>query len=266
MNILLFELKTELKSFFIWTVSLILTIIVFMYGIYPLFLDSLDSIQKVLVNYPPAFLAAFGFDINTLFSFSGFYIFTFNYLVLIGVIMVIAISVATFSREKRSKCTDFFFTKPVSRKKVFAIKLLADLIILVAANIIFIGIGMFLFLRKNDSETSVTTFLLCLLSLFFTQLVFLGFGIFFATFSKKVRSISGAAITFGFGSFFLSALANITNDEKIKLFSPLKYFDPYSLLNDDFYEPKYIFMAVVLFIACITLSLVKYCKSDIHTV
>lgn len=263
---LIFELKTEAKSFIIWTISLLFTFIAFMYGIFPTFSDSLDSIKKVLENYPPAFVAAFGFEIDTMFSFSGFYTFTFNYLVLIGAIMAVAISVATFSREKRSKCGDFLLTKPISRRKIFVTKLLSDLSILAATNVIFVCVGMILFASNKDNAISVSTFALCLSSIFFTQLVFLGFGVFFATFSRKVRSVSTTAITFGFGAFFLSALANITNDEKIKLFSPLKYFDPYSLITGDFFEGKYIFMAVVLFVSCIILAFAKYCKSDVHSV
>jgi len=263
---LIFELKTEVKSFIIWTISLLFTFIAFMFGIFPTFSDSLDSIRNVLENYPPAFVAAFGFQIDTMFSFSGFYAFTFNYLVLIGSIMAVAISVATFSREKRSRCGDLLLTKPISRKKIFLTKLVSDLIIIVATNTIFVCVGMILFVSNKDNATSISTFTLCLLSVFFTQLVFLSLGVFFATFSRKVRSVSTSAITFGFGAFFLSALANITNDEKIKLFSPLKYFDPYSLITGDFYEGKYIFMAIALFIFCILLAFIKYCKSDVHSV
>jgi ABC-2 type transport system permease protein len=157
-------------------------------------------------------------------------------------------------------------TKPVSRKQIFFTKLASGISVLLFTNVIFIVCGLILFSSRNEADVSYGTFALCLFSVLFTQLIFFGFGVFYATFSKKIRSVSGTAITFGFGAFFLSALANITNDDIIKLFSPLKYFDPYTVLTKDFYEGKYVVMAVLLFTLCMILSLSKYCKSDVHTI
>lgn len=266
MNILHFELKAETKSFVIWTFSLILVFILLMSGIYPIFLDSLVDIKKIFSYYPPEFTAAFGFDLSTFFTYGGFYGFAYGYISLIGAIMAVSISVATFAREKRLKCSDFLLTKPVSRKKIYTIKLLCNFIILLTTNILFVGISMLIYLSSDDISTSTGTFILSLLAIFFTQLVFMGFGILYATYAKKIRSVSGIAVAIGFMAFFLSALVNITQDDKLKFVAPLKYFDPYPIFSNGFFELKYVITAVVVIILCIMLSFAKFCKSDTHTV
>ncbi len=54
MNIYLFELKAQLKSFLIWTAVIVLALILLMAGMYPVFYESLDDITAMLKNFPPA--------------------------------------------------------------------------------------------------------------------------------------------------------------------------------------------------------------------
>lgn len=266
MNILKFEIKNNFKSFCIWSLSLVIIYVILMRGLYPVFSDSMSQVQQVYANFPPGFAAAFGLNISFIFSYGGYYGFAFGYITLVGAIMAVSLSIASFSREKRTKCQDFIFTKPVKREQVFLYKLLANLILLLLTNVLFIVVGMFLFMRQNVSDTDTAKYFMALLAVFFTQVVFLCIGILLAIFLKKIRSVSGIATAIGFAAFILSALVNIIGEDWLKLIAPLKYFDPYPLLRTGSFEGKYVIMAILVSIACVVASFIHYYKKDVHAV
>lgn len=266
MNIYLFELKTQLKSFLIWVLSLLLVLFAFMSGIYPIFHDSLDTVQQMLRNFPPQFAAAFGLHVGDLFSYQGFFTIVGNYVTLIGAIMATALAVGIFAREKRSKCADFLLSKPRGRGSIFLAKLLAVFTMLAAANIVYVAAALALYRGAGQDAALTGQFMLAAGALFFTQLVFLGLGVFFATFAKKVRSVSGIATAFGFGGFILSALASLLQEEGLRFIAPLKYFDPSAVFARGGFEAKYVLTAVAVIVVCIGASYIKFCKSDAHAV
>lgn len=266
MNIYLFELRAQIKNFITWTLVILFSYFIFMYGIYPVFYDSMKAVVQMLSGFPPEFAAAFGFDISAMFSYGGFFGFVFGYIAVIGAIMAVSLSVSTFAREKRSKCADFLLTKPISRGNIFTVKLLSNLTVLVATNIFFVAAVIILFRVSNQDESTIYKFILAACGLFFTQLVFLSLGIFFATIAKRVRSVSGIATAFGFAGFILSALVNILKEEAVRYIAPLKYFDPISVFTAGNFELKYVVTAIVIIAACIGISYVKFCGSDAHAV
>lgn len=266
MNIFLFELKAQIKTFIIWTSVLLLTYTVFFEGIYPIFYDSLEDVLKMLSGFPPEFAAAFGVNITDMFSYSGFFSFCFMYISIIGVIMAITLTVSAFAREKRSKCADFLLTKPIIRRDIFKAKLLSNLVLLIISNIIFTAGAVVLYLSENADGALTGKFIIAASGIFFTQLVFLSVGIFYAVFTKKVRSIAGAATAFGFGAFILSALVNILEEEALFFIAPLKYFEPASVFSSGAYPTKYVIAAVIIFTVLTCLAYIKFCKSDAHAV
>lgn len=266
MNIFLFEFKAQIKTFIIWTAVLLFTYIVFFEGIYPIFYDSLDDVLKMLSGFPPEFAAAFGFNITDMFSYSGFFSFSFMYISIIGAIMAVTLTISTFAREKRSKCADFLLTKPINRRDIFATKLLSNLVLLIISNIIFTAAAVVLYLSDNADGALTGKFILAASGIFFTQLVFLSVGIFYAVFSKRVRSIAGAATVFGFGAFILSAIVNILEEESLFFVAPLKYFEPAPVFSTGAYETKYIIAAIVIIALLTCLAYLKFCKSDAHAV
>jgi ABC-2 type transport system permease protein len=234
--------------------------------IYPVFTAGLDDVIKVFEKYPPEFTAAFGFNLSSIFSYEGYYIFTFNYLALLSAIMAVAISTTTFSREKRSKCLDFIFTKPIKRETIFLLKLCADFIVILITNIIFIIAGMFFYYQEQNHTTDARTFFYALLAIFLTQLVFQCIGTFVAVFLKKIRSVSGLATSIGICAFVLSALVNILQEDSLKLISPLKYWDPQTLLSNGHFDINYALVALLLSVLCLFFAYIKYSRSDIHAV
>lgn len=267
MNIFLFELKAQLKSFVIWSAVIILTLAALMAGLYPVFYDSFDVVTELLKNFPPEFAAAFGLYLDDLFSYGGFFSFSFLYISLMGAIMAVILSVSAFAREKRSKCVDFLLTKPRTRGAVFISKLLSGLLLLAVFNIAFMAVAMLGYGTAGDISSSVAgndpgSFLLAAFSLFPTQLVFYCAGILFAILARRVRSVSGAATAFGFAGFLLSALYGMLEEELLRFVTPLKYFDPAAVITSGSYEAKYAVTGLLIAAACVAVSYIRFFKSD----
>lgn len=266
LNIFKFEIKMALRNSAIWIVSILLTLIVFMKAMYPIYIDSAKDIEKMLSSYPPQFAAAFGINIKDIFSYGGFYSFCFNYIGIIAGIMAAYLGVSTFAREKKSKTMDFLFTKPISRKKIFLSKFLSNVTIIVITNILYIICGYIIYKTSNDTTITTKQFIIAMSGLFFTQIVFLAIGIVFSIFVKKIRSIAGVSTAIGFTAYILSALANILKEEKLNYISPLKYFSPSTVFTENFFDIKYVIAAILLIVICICSSYIKYKNCDIQAV
>lgn len=266
MNLICYEIKSILKSSIVWACSLVGLFALMMLGAYPVYSDAIDEITPILANFPPEFTAAFGMNLESLFSYGGFYNFTFGYIGLAAAIMASSLSIAIFAREKRSKCSDFLLTKPLSRESIFMKKLVSGFSIIVITNAIYVLSAIFIYRVNGEKSDGLAKFAMAALGLFFTQLVFLSIGVFFATFAKKVRSVSGAATAFGFGAFILSAITNVFDDKNLDFIAPLKYFEPNAVFENGSYEIKFVCMAALIIVVCIGTSFVKFCKSDAHAV
>jgi len=262
MNIFRYELKCQIKSTFIWTISITFLLVIFQSQIYPVFSDSIDEVMKMIGGFPEIFLAAFGFDSKTMFSFGGFFNLTYSYLTLMGAIMATGLAITAFAREKRNRCSDFLLSKPCCRMTVFTAKLLSVLSMVFISNLFLISVSLIVYAGTENLDK----FILCLIGLFLTEVVFIAFGIIFAIFAKKVRNISGIATAFGFGAFILSALYGILNEEKMRYITPFKYFNPVSVYAEGGFETKYVITAVIIIIACISVACYRFCKHDAHSV
>jgi len=235
-------------------------------GIYPSYQKSAVDLVKVMEGFPKQFTQIFGFQMFSMFSYSGYYSFAFGYIGLVAGIFAVIVSLSIFSREKRLKCLDFLVTKPISRQQIFWVKLLACLTIVGAINVFYVVGNMIMYNQNNQSSELTGRFILASLGIFFTQLVFLAIGLFIATFSKKIRSVSGLATAIGFIAFILSALTNIIDEEIVNLIAPLKYFEPSNVMAKGYFELKYMLVAVILIAFCTVTSYIRFCKSDIHAV
>jgi len=262
LNVFLFETKALFKSFLVWTASLLILFILIGTAFFSIFMQSREAVEAALASLPPAFAAAFGIELDTIFSYGGFFQFVFTYLALIGAIMASSLAVAAFSREKRAKCTDFLLTKPASRARLFALKLLACLALIVAANALFLAASALSFTGNGQDPANLPTLTLASLALFFMQLVFLSIGALYAVLARRVRSVSGVATALGFAGFIMMALCSITKEEALSYLSPLTYFSPGSVFQNGGYEAKYVLTAIAVALGCMTLACVRYCKSD----
>ncbi len=259
MNVLRFEMRSQLKSSAFWLFAITALLAVFMTALYPVFTSALDSVTKLLEAMPREFAEAFGLDMKNLFSYEGFYCFALSYLALFGAIASSALTISVFAREKRSKCLDFIFTKPRSRKRIFAEKLFCIILTLAAMNLVFAAVSLSFYSAHGGADKN---FIIAACSLFFTQLVFMALALMYSVFAGRIRSVSGTAAAFGFGAFVLSVMAGFLEGEIILYFAPLKFFDAAKLFFEGGYDAKLVVWAAFLVIAGVLISYLRYCKSD----
>lgn len=259
MNVLRFEMRSQLKSSFFWLVAMTALLIIFMLTIYPIFASAFESIILILKSMPKEFSTAFGLDMKNLFSYEGFFCFGISYLSLFGAIIASSLTISVFAREKRAKCLDFILTKPRSRKRIFVQKLLCVLITLAVMNIVFIAVSQAFYSAQGGADKN---FLIAASSVFFTQLVFMSIALAYSVFARRIRSVSGTAAVFGFGAFVLSAMSSFFEGGVMLYFAPLKYFDTAKLFFEGGFDTGLVVWAVFIVMAGVGFSFISFCKSD----
>lgn len=262
MKVYCFELKKQLAGALIWAVVIAAVLWLMLYGFYPIFLDSRQAIEGMLEGFPPGFAEAFGFNLDDIFSFESFSGMVYLYESVIGAIMASVTAISVFAREKRSKCADFLFTRPLSRNSVFLQKLLCCLTMLIIVNIPYLIIFARGY-RYYEADPAGTDIVLSALCLPLTQLVFTAFGIFAAVFMKRVRSASGLGTVIGIFAFMLSMIYSLTEKEYFKFISPLFYFSPNSVAETGGYDLPCVVVAAVLTVGLTAAAYVKYVKADV---
>jgi len=262
MNILKFELKRSALSMVGWTVGMLVCISVFMQGMFPIYSDSIDQIMVMMQSFPKEFLAAFGFS-EEMFSFAGFYAFSFTYLTLLGVMFSCTVTLQIFAREKRSHSQEFLYVKPISRQKMFLEKLAATAILLVVSNLALVAWAVAVTLMAGENDL-VGKVVLASLSIFCTELLFMAFVILYSVQARRVRTISGAAMAFAFAGFILSALSTLIDRVEMRYIAPFKYFDPFQAVINGTYEVEYVATAVIFFAAALAIAAVRYFNKDVR--
>jgi len=245
-----------------WTLGMVACISVFMQGMFPIYNDSVDQIMIMMQSFPKEFLAAFGFSMD-MFSFAGFYAFSFTYLTLLGVMFSCTITLQIFAREKRSHCQEFLYVKPVTRQTMFMEKLSAVLSLLVVSNVVLVAwAGMVTVLAgENDLLGKIV---LASLSVFCTELLFMAFVIFYSVQARRIRTISGAAMAFAFAGFILSALSSLIDKVEMRYIAPFKYFDPFQAVMNGTYEIEYVITAAIIFVTVMAIAAMRYFNKDVR--
>lgn len=262
MNILMSELKANYKSFIGWSAALLCLFGVFFLYFFDVFLNSRAAVEAAMQNLPAAFALIFGVQLNKMFSFGGFYQFIFLYVGLLGAIMAAALAISVFSREKRARCVDFLFAKPVSRGSVFGYKLLCCLGLLLSFNLLYALLTLAAGLPRGVEPGLLLLASLCLLCL---QLVFMAIGAFIAVFAKRIRSVSGTATAVGMGGFVAMALHMLLHEDILRYLSPLEYARPGEVLEGTV-QREFLFVALLLFLALLAASFWRYTKTDTDAV
>lgn len=266
MNVFWFELKREVKNAFFWALALIVAVILFMKGMYPIFMDSKESVFEAMNRFPEPFMKAFAFQLDGFFGFEGFYGFIGTYMGLLSIIMSLTLSIGVFAREKKSKCMDFLMTKPISKSDIFFSKTIVCLLYATITNVIYLVVTSSIYLGFGFERNTIMGFMLSSLGIFYLQILFTAIGAFLALFSKKIRSVSGTAVTVGLVAFILTALANLLEKEVLYYFAVLKYFDPAYIMENGTYDWKYFITFCLITTTCLIAAYFKFVKMDVKSV
>lgn len=265
MNMYLHELRSNLKSIIIWTVSII-ALAAFYLSMYPGIAKDADSFKKIIEGYPPALRTAVGISVDSISSLLNFYSFVFIYVLLCGAIEAMNLGVSMLTKETRGKTSDFLLTKPVSRVEIMSAKLFAAASSIIITDVVYIisAYGVASIVKAKDFSAKL--FLMISVTLFFVQLMFLALGIFVSVAIPKLKSVLPVSLGTVFGLFFIGSLLATDNKSHVRFLSPFKYFDAGYVIKNSAYEPKFIIVGAIVVVAAIAASYCIYRRKDIHTV
>ena len=231
MNIVSFEFRKYLGSLWIWVLSLIGLLVMFM-AFYPMLAEDAAVLDLFLSYYPEELLKAFGMGGElSLATVAGFFAFSFALVQLCLAIQSAYYGFHFLSVEERELTADFLYAKPVSRGRVLGAKYLAAMGALLVTNAA-VWAGTFLSITwfGGDDPYDLRALITLLLSVPVFQLFFFSLGFLVTALAKKPTAVLGPAVGIASILYMLNALRRIVGGELLGLLSPYYHFDPNYIL------------------------------------
>ncbi|MEA4887897.1 MAG: ABC transporter permease subunit [Clostridiaceae bacterium] len=262
MNIYRFEMRLLRNSIITWALTLAGTCAFFL-SLYPVYANNVEIVKSMMAGFPPGVLEAFGINMDTFFSLTGFYALTLYYVLFFGAIQAVHLGLDLISRENRSKTSDFLLTKPVNRRTVIAAKYMAALTALVITNLVYLVASTLMCLAVKNTDLNLPVLLLISLTLFFAQLAFLGIGALIATFFTKIKSVSSLSLSVAAFFFVLSMIDTLIGKEAIRYITPFKYFDNLNIIENQAYQGSSLLTVFGVCLICAVISIIVYVRRDV---
>jgi len=232
MNIFLRELRANLKSFLIWSATMVFIIAAGMMK-YSAFQKTGDSINDMFKDMPEGVLSVIGMagDLD-LTSVGVFYSIFFLYFLLLMSVHSAMLGTTIISKEERDKTADFLVVKPIRRYQIVTPKLLASFFYVFMYNMVTFISSAIIVEQFNTTGESLTIPILYMTSaLFFVQVLFLGVGLFFGAVAKSSERASGMATAVILSTFLLKVFIDLKPEwDYLDAFTPFRYFNSHDVM------------------------------------
>jgi ABC-2 type transport system permease protein len=263
MNVYIREMKAHRKSLIIWCIGMIALIGSGM-GKFAGFSSSGQSMNQLMAQMPKSLQAFLGVGSLDMSTASGFYGVLFLYVVLLATIHATMIGATIISKEERDKTVEFLFVKPMPRKKIIGIKLLAALTqvgilstITWAASLLIVG-------RYSNGESINSDIGVTMIGMLILQVLFLVIGTAIAASTKKPGKAATLATGVLLVTFILSFAIDLSEKiEGLKYLTPFKYFEAKNVMDAGL-ELIFVGMSVVLIGVLAVSTFVLYDKRDLN--
>lgn len=263
MNILIRELKANLKSLLIWG-SIVILFIVLGTSKFSAYAGNPEMLA-ILDGMPPALLDAFNLRAFNLTTVTGFFGVMFSYFALILSVAAAMWGSDVISKEERDKTIEFILTLPVTRSRLVTAKTLAALVNCIGLLLITWGTSLIAAAPYQPDSGFYRFLRLCMLALFILQLIFLASGVFLGCAMKRHKLASSTAVSLLLGTYFLSIISTLAPDlEFLKYLSPFKYFDASVLLRESRIEMPFVWLSLALVVASIVGAYWTYARKDLY--
>lgn len=260
MNIIVQELKSNVKGYIIWTVSLCLLFYVasFEYEVFAGneqilgFMESFDFLFEALVGAAT--------DITT----------PEGYLSLVSIYIYLPLGIFSgllgsniISKEERDKTAEFLFSLPVKREKVILSKVIVAVFYTLAINFVTLLVTYFAFGRLGTNDLYNQFVLNMALGVLMTQMIFLTIGMVLSSVLTQYKKSGSLTIGVLMFSYMLSVLISMTDKiDFLKYVTPFKYFSVDQMLKNEF-SLIFIILTVIIVTLNITGTFIFYKKRDL---
>lgn len=264
MNIIVRELRSELKAFILWLIAPIFLNIIELYEFGAMDTDGGESISALFDKFPRIVLAVFGVVDIDLGTSEGYYAIIAYYMMICTCIYAIHLGSSAITRDAADKTSDFLYSKPVSRSYAVGMKLTARGIYLVAYSVFnaltaMIGVRVF---SMGDIDSCIIIYAVASL---IVSLLYFSLGMFGSALAKKPSKGSLAANLLFWGAFLLAIIYDmLENGALLRFFTPLKYF-PAGELVDGTLNTGYTLFVIAASAILLTAGFMRFEKKDFPT-
>lgn len=258
------EMKTNLKSFIIWTLILLgLFLLVFL--VYPSISssDNIKYLNDAMEMFPEELLKAFNMDISTLDTAFG-WLKTEGFVLLLLITGVYSSILASniLLKEESDKTIEYLNSLPTTRTKIVLNKIICGLIYIILM-ILIVSIFNYVGLSLSGAFDKKTYILLSITPLF-SSIVIFGACLFISTFFHKTKKTFGISIGVVFASYFLNILSELSEStEFLKYFSIFTLADVRNVIVNSSINPLIVFLSLFITIIFIVLTIIHYNRKEL---
>jgi len=258
------EFKRNFKALLIWS-GVLSGLILLTLAFFPEFAKQQQEVTKLLESLPESMIKGFGLDQLSIADLIGYYgVRVYMMTTLLGSIYTALLASSILAKEESEKTIEFLLSKPVTRTRIVTEKLLLVLTNVLILNAISAAASLAGFQFTKDQEVPMDTFALLVIAGILLHMTFGSVGFMLSSILRKTRGILSISLGMVLATYFMSVMSGIAEElEPLKYFSPFKYVDAASIINENGIEPLYTFiMAAIILLSTITAYIV-YNRKDI---
>lgn len=262
MSIFKWEIKSNFKTFFIWSVVFII-LIVMMITEFSAYYNN-PEINDLLSMMPEAMLKAFSMDQANLTTPTGYLSIIILYLYLMGGIYAALLGTNIIAKEERDKTSEFLMSKPVSRYNVLTQKLIAAILYLIGLTMV-VNLTVVMAFQPYALESDFYAFIwLVAVAMLLILMIFFSLGFLLASFVKRYKLSSKIATSSILIFYFISILSALSEKvDFLRHFTPFKFFEALELANKGTLHTGKVALSAGIILAALGLSFIIYPKRDL---
>ncbi len=263
MNIVLRELRANVKSIVIWCSVFAVLVILYMTEFSAYAYN--DEMLAVLDGMPEQLLEAFKMNSFNLTTLTGFYGILFTYFSLMLCIQAILKGNSIISKEERYKTVEFALALPVRRRRLITAKIIVAIFNCIAILGFLYGIILLTAQQYLPEENFMEFLWLLILSTFIMQMMFLGIGIMLGCISRNYKRSGYIGIALIITTYLFYIVSDLSDKlEFLKYLTPFKYFDTLAIRGDMALDWIYVAVSIGITAVCLAIAYITYEKRDMY--
>jgi ABC-2 type transport system permease protein len=258
------EIRRNRNRFIMW-LAIIEGFMAFSLAMLPTMLGSSTLVTTYLGMFPKQMLSAFGMDLSSWGSLLGMYS-TYHvfYAMVFGGIFAVSLGGDILAKEENGKTADFLLTRPLSRNRIVASKLVVLVLYVTLLCVCITATGWIGLAVSSKEPWSVMAFLALNLQSWLLCLLFAGLGLLISVLGNRSRPSTGIGTGVVLGAYFLDALARAFEKAKDAGWaSPFRFVD--TVVTAPGYHLEWwrlLYLAGLPVLFCV-LTFVRYRRKDI---
>lgn len=262
MNLFLRELKSHLKSLFIWSAAIAAFMFMSM-AKYTVLAGDAAASQQIMKAFPATLQAVFGMTGLDLTTIEGYYGICFIFIAVMLAIQAGMLGAEIVAKEETGKTAEFLYVRPISRVSILTIKLLAGLVLMAVVSVATYASTYASIASVNDGVVPVGLLGVFSQALIFIQLVFFGVGVFCGAalgVPKKAAAITAAVVSIGYIAYVLWGLS--PDFSWMQPVSPFAYFAAKDIIANNTLNAGWVMLCGGVTATTILISYSRYLQRD----